>query len=38
MSWLGTREDSVMERNVNDSRAEFNDSWRDTFRNVVLLT
>ena len=37
MTWLGQRE-SGSERNMNDSRAQIQEAWRNTFRNLVVLT
>ena len=40
MTWLGQRDDSMLETppNPNDSRISIQESWKKTFRNIVILT
>ncbi|KAL3763696.1 hypothetical protein ACHAW5_004848 [Stephanodiscus triporus] len=43
MTWLGRRtnvddDDGYVHANLNDSRIEVNDRWRDALRNVVIVT
>ena len=38
MTWLGKRTRDETTGNLNDSRVETDDSWKNTFRNIVIVT
>ena len=38
MTWLGQRTHFSHTNNLNDSRVESDDRWRNTFRNIIILS